>query len=64
MEGSTEFDFESMTLAKCRFKEVIEEICEGKAWDPWISQNPTQAAIWQHFVVRVNATRMDSGRHR
>ena len=32
MEGSTEFDFETMTLAKSRFKEVIEEICEGKAW--------------------------------
>ena len=32
MEGSTEFDFDTMTLAKSRFKEVIEEICEGKAW--------------------------------
>ena len=30
--GSTEFDFDTMTLAKSRFKEVIEEVCEGKAW--------------------------------
>ncbi len=32
MEGSTEFDADSLTIARTRFADYIEEIRQGKAW--------------------------------
>ena len=61
MEGSTEFDFDTMTLAKSRFKEVIEEICEGKAWGSMDILSPTLAATWLLCVVRASAILMANG---
>ena len=61
MEGSTEFDFDTMTLAKSRFKEVIEEICEVKHGARWTSPSQTQAATWLLCVVRASAILMANG---